>query len=502
MIDDIGGELPNMFASNGLVYFTLNWEDRQSFELFPKGQEVEVIEDLCEFIDVSLRHGISVLLFSTRGAGRCIVASVVYLMYKYRWGFEKAYEYVQAKKPDVDLNRGFIQQLFAIDQFLQTSRGVAKGGGGASDKDGVRASKWDPSYLEDVKRNPNKLSDYDNDELILVNSFLNGKLTITELPKPSQEQPKKSFTISFNSQDEEEDIHMFPTAPQGPTARPARGALKGCRQKFVADQVALDGEGAKSERHVKARTKEVSSPAEPKAMERASPGRRISQEAKRNDVGELYEFVGLGADSASARRRSQQMEESKARDSARGAWGSPSKEEKPAVRVEEARPRQRRDLTLEEIAAGALRDGRRDRGALTQMQRSGTVRAVHPDLNLSDLERELFPLENLTDYEAYRNNLRGVGTAAGSGGGGTGTGVRGPPGMVRGAWEGDSGSGGGDRRGGSVRAPSPSSRSTREPPPVPPPRTTGGSLAMSSVGSEDAGARVPKVYRCVIEALD
>jgi protein-tyrosine phosphatase len=47
-----------------------------------------------------------VLLFSRRGTGRCAVAMCAYLMYKYHWGFEKSYDFVYSKKPDIDINKG------------------------------------------------------------------------------------------------------------------------------------------------------------------------------------------------------------------------------------------------------------------------------------------------------------------------------------------------------------------------------------------------------------
>jgi protein-tyrosine phosphatase len=38
--------------------------------------------------------------------GRSAVAMCAYLMYKYHWGFEKSYDFVYSKKPDIDINKG------------------------------------------------------------------------------------------------------------------------------------------------------------------------------------------------------------------------------------------------------------------------------------------------------------------------------------------------------------------------------------------------------------
>jgi hypothetical protein len=121
LINLSGKEVPNIWASHGLVYLTYNWEDRPDFRLF-SGQDDNILTDIVEFVDVSIAHGISVLLFSKRGTGRCVIAACLYLMMKYRWGFEKSYDYVYTKKPDIDLNKGFIQQMFALDMKLLAAR--------------------------------------------------------------------------------------------------------------------------------------------------------------------------------------------------------------------------------------------------------------------------------------------------------------------------------------------------------------------------------------------
>jgi protein-tyrosine phosphatase len=57
------------------------------------------------FVAYSARHGQGVLVCSVRGQGRAAVAGVALLMYKYRWSFEKAYDFVVSKKADIDINR-------------------------------------------------------------------------------------------------------------------------------------------------------------------------------------------------------------------------------------------------------------------------------------------------------------------------------------------------------------------------------------------------------------
>lgn len=114
LINLSGKEVKNHWESYGLVYLTYNWEDNSSYRLL-SGAGDPILQELLEFIDVSLSHGISVLLFSTKGLCRCALASCLYLMMKYYWGFEKAYDYVYTKKPDIKINKNFIQQMFSLD---------------------------------------------------------------------------------------------------------------------------------------------------------------------------------------------------------------------------------------------------------------------------------------------------------------------------------------------------------------------------------------------------
>ena len=289
LINLSGREVHNVWASHGLVYLTYYWEDRPDYKLF-SGHEDPLLTDIVEFIDVSISHGISVLLFSRRGTGRCVVAACVYLMMKYHWGFEKTYDYVYSKKPDIDLNKGFIQQMFALDMKLLAARQKAQAHRNGmpntfkieanmtiSDISAMlppvearRWNAWDPDYVlegaagrqlgtaeeskgdryhggskgAEAKTDARKPGEGvtlsgpgtgEDDELILIYSFLNSKNTITSLPGPYLDvyATHKDFKLKFNPVCYEEDVNWFP-APNGQRAQAPRGAVKGCRARHAA----------------------------------------------------------------------------------------------------------------------------------------------------------------------------------------------------------------------------------------------------------------------------
>lgn len=297
LINLAGREVHNVWASHGLVYLTYYWEDRPDYKLFTNHEDA-LLTDIVEFIDVSISHGISVLLFSRNGTGRCVVAACLYLMMKYRWGFEKTYDYVYSKKPDIDLNKGFIQQMFALDMKLLAARQKAYAAkNGIENKFKIEANMtisdisrmlppeeakrwnaWDPDYVlegsteagggmdgeskggegsggrykdsKEFKRADSRRSSPgsrpnnsvaisgpgtgEDDELILIYSFLNSKNTITVLPGPYLDvyETHKNFKLKFNPICFEEDVNWFPSA----SVVPARASMKGSRAKLAAAQ--------------------------------------------------------------------------------------------------------------------------------------------------------------------------------------------------------------------------------------------------------------------------
>jgi hypothetical protein len=236
LINLAGNEVPNVWAEHGLAYLTYPWEDNGDCVLFDEEHD-NVVKDIVDFVEGSLEYGISVLIFSQRGCCRAAVGVCVYFMYKFGWGFEKSYDFIYSKKPDIELNRGFIQQMFALERRMQMSRfsGLVSSGS-LHPHDVMRAKDWNSAYLIKPKEDGSPLDDSEDasEELVLLNSYLNSKNTIVTLPGPYTDvyDAPKEFKLKFNPLKQEEDIHMFPTDPQPRSARPLLGGvMKGMRAK-------------------------------------------------------------------------------------------------------------------------------------------------------------------------------------------------------------------------------------------------------------------------------
>lgn len=253
LINFSGREVSNVWAAHGLVYNTYNWEDREDFKLFDAKHEI--LQEIVLFVDKAIRHGASVLLFSTRGIGRCTAAVCAYLMFKYGWGFEKSYDFVYSKKPDIELNRGFVEQLFTLDKKLRQKRYQGREGSDLTQIEHKRIHEWDPTYVLPQALEEQAIIDGKNsnskksliaphvipdttslDELLMIHSYVNSKMTISALPGPYEDalrQPKQ-FVLQINlANNQEAGIHLRRSTPPPLNTIPPRGGiLKGGPNNF------------------------------------------------------------------------------------------------------------------------------------------------------------------------------------------------------------------------------------------------------------------------------
>jgi len=72
---------------------------------------IQIIED-------ELTRGNKVLVHCLAGISRSATIVIAYLMWKYRWSFPTAYEYVKTKRPIIDPNFGFISQLYVYGKDI------------------------------------------------------------------------------------------------------------------------------------------------------------------------------------------------------------------------------------------------------------------------------------------------------------------------------------------------------------------------------------------------
>lgn len=113
----------------------------------------KITNEIYKFIDEAMVNYESVLVHSVRGQSRssCVIAT--YLMQKYKWSLLKTLEFLNSRRPDLEIRATFIRQLSEFENRLKV-KGM-----------GYKTSKWDEISEE------NRF--LESDELMLRNTFLN-----------------------------------------------------------------------------------------------------------------------------------------------------------------------------------------------------------------------------------------------------------------------------------------------------------------------------------------
>ncbi|KAG5182214.1 hypothetical protein JKP88DRAFT_263299 [Tribonema minus] len=210
IINCAGRQLPNLWERHGLRYLTFPWDDTEACILFD-GHANIVVKQITSFIDGATAAGESILVHSLEGTSRCVACAMSYLMYKFRWGCKKAFQYISQKRPDAAPNQGFIHQLYLLDERLC----MARWGDGAppTEAERVRHSDWPvrSSPHRNGKGGPWRTAgasrgggvgkhgwadgyETDEEQQMLVNSFLNSQCLIEDVPPPRLS--KDSHTVS------------------------------------------------------------------------------------------------------------------------------------------------------------------------------------------------------------------------------------------------------------------------------------------------------------------
>ena len=142
-------QVPNHWEPIGITYLSFAWLDSDSqLVLDPSDKNFSSFN---RFIEQGLETGESVLVHSVRGVSRCVCVIAAYLMKKYNWSLYKSLDFIAFRRPDLDLNPGFLSQLGNFEARLNRSSKVP------------RTDQWDQVIDQ-------------GEELVLTNTFLNARM--------------------------------------------------------------------------------------------------------------------------------------------------------------------------------------------------------------------------------------------------------------------------------------------------------------------------------------
>ena len=173
-------QVANHWEAIGVKYFSLYWQDSDTQSIVDK--KGLLFSKLYEFIESTLAQGESVLVHSARGQCRCICVVTAYMMRKYRWNLFKTLEFINFRRPDMEVRPNFLSQLAYLEKKY-TKQGF------------ISSSDW------------NQTEGLTEEELLLRNTYLNAQLGPIVEENENKEQ-EKNFSIKWadNGEGEKEKL--------------------------------------------------------------------------------------------------------------------------------------------------------------------------------------------------------------------------------------------------------------------------------------------------------
>ncbi|EGR32926.1 hypothetical protein IMG5_066550 [Ichthyophthirius multifiliis] len=103
--------------SQNIKQLTFNWQETENQVLFEKN----TVQKIIDFIKEAEEKGESVLIVSQKGTNRSACATIIYLLYEYKWTLNKCLDFLQNKRSHIKLSTNFQQQLMNQEKLLKNS---------------------------------------------------------------------------------------------------------------------------------------------------------------------------------------------------------------------------------------------------------------------------------------------------------------------------------------------------------------------------------------------
>ncbi|CAD8153110.1 unnamed protein product [Paramecium octaurelia] len=152
IINCAGTEVQNKWTLMGAKYLTFNWLEQDNEVLFD--ERGENVNKIFTFIEECFQQGESCLVHSVRGQSRACCVLAAYFMKKYSWTLYKTLEFLNSRRPDLEIRASFFYQLNALENKMNKLGPK-------------RTASW--NELTTDEQNPQHVQE----ELIIRNTFLN-----------------------------------------------------------------------------------------------------------------------------------------------------------------------------------------------------------------------------------------------------------------------------------------------------------------------------------------
>ena len=169
VINCSGQQVPNHWESIGVKYLTYFWLDQDTQIILDPDDKIT--NECYTFINEAHTNGDSVLVHSVKGQSRACTIVASWIMRRYQWILLKTLEFLNSRRPDLEIRANFIHQLTDYENRLST-QGI-----------GPKTSKWTEVW--------EKTNEFENEELLVRNTYLNAQMgpfadfsNLPERPRP------------------------------------------------------------------------------------------------------------------------------------------------------------------------------------------------------------------------------------------------------------------------------------------------------------------------------
>jgi hypothetical protein len=146
----------------------------------------EVTNGIFNFVQGAHNDYQGVLIHSVNGRNRCCIAALIVLMSRFRWGLVKSLEFINAKKPGLEMTASLLKKLLQFEGRLE--------------KDMIRflSKDWTTLYVQ---------GEHYQEEVIVTNSFKNSQKADTGLSYyPQKRSRRRGYGVRWREQNEIYDL--------------------------------------------------------------------------------------------------------------------------------------------------------------------------------------------------------------------------------------------------------------------------------------------------------
>lgn len=161
----------------------------------------EVTNGIFNFVQGAHNDYQGVLIHSVNGRNRCCIAALIVLMSKFRWGLVKSLEFINAKKPGLEMTASLLKKLLQLEGRLE--------------KDMVRflSKDWTTLYVQGEQY---------QEEVIVTNSFKNSQKADAGLSYyPQKRSRRRGYGVRWREQNEIYDLQEIKDNIEGATKQKA-----------------------------------------------------------------------------------------------------------------------------------------------------------------------------------------------------------------------------------------------------------------------------------------